>query len=504
MAEVGVGSPGAGASGGGSGPAGAGAPSAGGELRRDEVGLLGIVVTGVATVAPATSLLFSTAVLASIAGAAVPTICLFATIAVLATGWSLAKLSAAWPSAGSFVTFISRTMGARAALFVATAVLLGLIVVYSGIYYFVGDYLANAFLGTGAEPWPTVMAILFVAASLVPVALGVEIGVRVSLVLLAIEVLVIGIIVLAVVLAGGASGLSLKPFALPQGGFEPIALGFATAIILFTGFEYCVPLAEETRNARRNVPLAVVLSILLVGAIFVVGTWALVLAFDSVRALASSTDPLSDAATRYVSWVEPLVKWVLLSSFLGFGVGLNAAFARVMYRSAQAGLFPRRLGRLSASRGTPIAAALAFAVPPLVIGGVAKLFAGSDQTIPLFATSGTMLVILEYALVNVAAILMWARARRGGQRLGVVGHVLVPLVGIVVLGLPYYYSLKPGQPAPLDLVPWIALGILALAAIYTAVLLRRRPGIAGTAAALLAGERVAGEDEERPRVAVGA
>jgi amino acid transporter len=457
-------------------------------LRRDEVGLIGIVVVGLATVAPATSLLFSTAVLASIAGAAVPTICAFATVGVLCTGWSLARLTAVWPSAGSFVTFISRTMGGRAALFVATALLLGLITVYSGIYYFAGDYLSAAFFGTSAEPWSTVASVLFVVLSLVPVILGVQISVRAALTLVTIELAVIAVIIAATLLDGGARGITLEPFTLPEGGFGPIALGFATAIILFTGFEYCVPLAEETRDARRNVPLAVLLSIIVVGVIFVVGTWALVLAFPSVDALAESTDPLTAAAQQHAPVVEPLVRWVLLSSFLGFGVGLNAAFARVLYRSAQAGLFPRPMGRLWASRRTPVVAALCFAVPPLVIGGIGKAIAGTENTVPLFATAGTMFVILEYALVNVALILLYVRERRRGHRRSALADVVVPALGVVVLTLPYYYSLKPGQPSPLNLVPWLALGILALAAAYTASVLRRRPELTDTAGAVLAGE----------------
>jgi amino acid transporter len=458
-------------------------------LKRDQVTLLGAVMSGAAIMAPAASILFGVAVVAGIAGSAVPLIFLIAMLGVLATGNSLARFAREWPSAGSFVTFITRIFGSTAGLWIGVVALLGWLIAYAAVYLFVGDFIASDFLGGTTSKWVTAAAMVaYLGVVMVPVVRGVSISVRVSLIALAIEVVVIGIVCAAVLLDGGPRGISLHAFAFPSGGFQPIALGFATTVFLFGGFEQPVPLAEETRDARRNVPLAVFLCVVGIGALYVFSSWALVIAFGTGGALAQQADPLHAAASQYVHWLAPLVKFVLLSSFLGFGVAAINAVSRIVFNTAREGLLPAPLGRLHPTYRTPAVAAAAFAGVGLLIGLGSKLFTDTLTAVTLLSTAGSLLIISMYVLVNAALVVWWARERAEARVHSALTCVAVPLAGIVVLAAPYYYTLKPGQPSPLDLVPWVTGGIVLLAIAFVAWVKTSRPEQLASAGRILAGE----------------
>jgi hypothetical protein len=57
-------------------------------------------------------------------------------------------------------------------------------------------------------------------------------------------------------------------------GMTGVIAGAVGALLAFSGFEAAAPLAEETRNPRRNVPRAVLLSTILIGALYIFTTYA--------------------------------------------------------------------------------------------------------------------------------------------------------------------------------------------------------------------------------------
>ena len=71
------------------------------KLQRDQLGLFGIIMPGLAQVAPAFNLFFTTGVMVALAGASAPLIFLISMVGMGATASSLAQFSGVYPSAGS-------------------------------------------------------------------------------------------------------------------------------------------------------------------------------------------------------------------------------------------------------------------------------------------------------------------------------------------------------------------------------------------------------------------
>ena len=138
--------------------------------------------------------------------------------------------------------------------------LLGYIIAFGGIYIFVGQYIVQNVLND-PHIWgiTQIVTILYGVLVVVPVIIGLKVGVRTTVVLYAFEVILLLALAIAVLAKGGAQGLSSTPFHWPGGsGPKDIFIAFSLAVLAFGGFEGAAPLAEETRNPRRNVPLAVI------------------------------------------------------------------------------------------------------------------------------------------------------------------------------------------------------------------------------------------------------
>src|SRR6202451_3050047 len=113
------------------------------QLERNQLGLFGIIMPGLAQIAPAFNLFFTTGVMVGLAGASAPLIFLISMVAMVATASSLAQFAGVYPSAGSLITYITRSIGTRVAVAIGVITILGYIIAFGGIYIFVGSYIVQ-------------------------------------------------------------------------------------------------------------------------------------------------------------------------------------------------------------------------------------------------------------------------------------------------------------------------------------------------------------------------
>ena len=303
-------------------------------LERDQLGLFGVIMPGLAQVAPAFNLFFTTGYMVLLAGASAPLIFLISMVGMGATASSLAQFSGVYPSAGSFITYITRAIGTRVAVAIGVITVLGYIIAFGGIYIFVGSYIVQNVLGN-PHVWGITQIVTIVYGALVvaPVIVGLKFGVRITVALYVFEVVLLLALSLTILAKGGASGLSATPFTWPGGKSNDVLLAFSLAVLAFGGFEAAAPLAEETRDPRRTVPLAVLGTVLVSGIIYVVGSYALVTSFGvgHAGALASDQNPFHTAARSFLPFLAPVITWVFLSSVTSSYVAANTQTSRVIF-----------------------------------------------------------------------------------------------------------------------------------------------------------------------------
>jgi amino acid transporter len=306
--------------------------------------------------------------------------------------------------------------------------------------------------------------------------------------------LVLSVTILA---RGGASGLSATPFHWPSGGAgHDVLLAFGLAVLAFGGFEAAAPLAEETRDPRRNVPIAVLGAVVVSGIIYVVGSYALVTAFGvgHAGALAADGNPFHTAANAFIPFVAPLITWIFLSSVTSSYVAANTQTSRVIFAGARGGLWSHALAGVSPRFKTPAAAAIAFVAPSILIGVVSTAFTDPGTASGFLGVYGILGLIIMYLVANVALVVEWAKFRSQGIRKNAWLWVVTPVIGVAVLAIPIWGDLRPGQPSPFNALPWLTLALIAVGVIYPFALNALRPHALERAPALLEGDEAAAVD----------
>ena len=320
---------------------------------------------------------------------------------------------------------------------------------------------------------------------------GLKFGVRTTVVLYVFEVVLLLVLAIAVLAQGGAQGLSGTPFSWPSGsGTKDIFIAFSLAVLAFGGFEAAAPLAEETRNPRRNVPLAVIGTVVISGILYVFCSYALIIAFGPghIGALTADGNPFQTAAKQFISPLAPLITWIFLTSVTSSYVAANTQTSRVIFAGARGGLWPRSLAAISPRFRTPWAAAIAFVAPSIAIGVISTAFTDPGTAVGLLSTYGILGLVLMYLMANVALIVQWARFRRQGVHKNVWAWVVTPVIGVLVLAIPVWGDLRPGQPAPYSYLPWLTLALIAAGIGYMLVLRALKPRTLDQAVGLLEGE----------------
>ncbi len=434
-----------------------------------------------ANIAPAMSFYFSFGLIVSTAGIAAPLTVIAAAVAIGLLGNTLAQFSRSQPSTGSFVTFVGKAFGGYSAVVTAVVLCVGYIIAVASVVAISGGWtetiIQHYFSVT--IPWQ-ILTLLLTGGALFLIIGGAKPSTNVAAAFFAFE-LVLLVVVGCVLLIQHSGYINLKPFN-PSNlhrGFSGLSLGFPLAVYLFVGWENSAAMAEESRNPRRAVPKAVFSSIAVITVLYVFLSYATVVGFDeNATTLSAASVPFLTAAQGIGSL---LVFFVYIAGFTSILSSLIAAAnsqARIIFSSGREGLLPPFTAKVTAKSRTPWVAFVIFLGIAL---GLCYIFGWSNNanaTVVFFgeiATLGTILIALTYLVANLA-LPVYVR-RLHPDTFSPITHLVLPLVGAVAIGYPLYELVKPGQPAPFDKYPWIALGVVVVALIYGAFVYLRDPGL---------------------------
>jgi amino acid transporter len=183
------------------------------------------------------------------------------------------------------------------------------------------------------------------------------------------------------------------------GGLHAIFTAIATGGIVFSflGFRQGVELAGETSNPKRNVPIAVVGSVLITGLIYVLLQVAFIAAVQPSALskgwsgvsgqITNSAGPLAAIATTIgLGWLATLLYIDAVISPADTGLIYTTVTGRLSYAMAKNGNAPRALARTT-PRGVPLLSLLL----TFVVGLIVFLPFPSWQQLVGFITSATVL-----------------------------------------------------------------------------------------------------------------
>jgi amino acid transporter len=248
------------------------------------------------------------------------------------------------------------------------------------------------------------------------------------------------------------------------------------AILAFIGFEAAAPLGEEAREPRRTIPRAVVYSAVLIGAFYVLCSYAWVYGAGFDNFLTQATEnPDPWRALGKVFWHTG---WILVffaiinSAIANANAGVNAA-TRVLYAMARNGAMPEPLARTHPRYRTPHIAIILNVVGGTIIALLLGWKWGPLLAFATIATAITVVVILIYIAVCLGTIVYYRRERR--SEFNPILHFVFPLLGAAAFAFPLYYQYKDWPDNPLGYGNWVALIWIALGILLTLFVSTMRP-----------------------------
>jgi amino acid transporter len=333
-----------------------------------------------------------------------------AAAAMALTVGSYAELSTRFPVSAGEAAYVRAATKSRAA---STAVglltlLIGIVAsatVSLGAAGYIGEYVA---LPRGVIAGAVLIALGAVAAW------GILESVLIASVFTLIEVGGLALIVVA----GLQAGVPVAAVLTTPPPLEPAVLsgiGYASllAFFAFIGFEDLANVVEEAKVPHRDIPRAMVLT-LIVSTLLYLLVAAIAVAAVAPEALAASPAPLA-LVMRSLTGASPLlISLIAIVATLNTILAQLSMAARVIYGMAKQNDLPAALGAVHARTGTPVVATA------LVVGATLVL----ALTVPFerLAEGTSLATLAVFAMVNLSLLRLRARAEPSPHP-----HVRVPV-----------------------------------------------------------------------------
>jgi amino acid transporter len=376
----------------------------------------------------------------------------FGSLMLLAVALNIRVFARRSASAGSLYDFARRAFGARGSLLCGWALLWAYALVgVAGLTGFA--VFCNALLGIAHVSVPSIIPLLGC------LGVGLSLAYRdirlstITLLLMEAGSVTLILILFAFILNHHGWAVDRDQLALRGASLPGVALGATIAIFSLVGFESATSLGEEAHDPLSTIPTAVILSVLVSGAFFVVCAYVEVLGAHGLPTpldkLGTPLDALADAA-QVPALKAAIDAGALLSSFSVALAALNAG-GRIVFTMSRTRLFPAFFDRSHPQFRTPhvalwfFAAAVAAVGAGMLLGGVTPLDAFNDT-----ATLGSFGFVAIYAFVALGAPLYLKR--RGELR---PGNVALAIFTLALLLIPAVGSVYPVPPPPGNTFPYI-------------------------------------------------
>ncbi|WP_432512162.1 APC family permease [Kineococcus sp. SYSU DK001] len=467
--------------------------------------MLGAVVIGISTIAPAYTLTGALGPTASAVGEHLPAIFVVGFVPMLLVAIGYRALNSAMPDAGTTFTWGSRAFGPWIGWMGGWGLLAATILVLSNLAGVAVDflYLMLAQL-TGDDsladltrnvPLNVATCLVFMALACWIAYRGLEATKVVQYVLVAFQVLVLvwfAVAAFAHVSAGTApGGLSIDPeWFNPFGvdSFSSFAAGVALSVFIYWGWDVVLTMNEETQGERTTPGRAAVATVLAIVVLYL----ALALAVLSYSGTGTEGLGLGNEDIQENIFVAlagpvmgPFAILMSLSVLSSSAASLQSTFlspARTMLAMGHYGALPAKYAKVSPRFQSPGYATVVAGVIASVFYVVMRVL--SEDVLSDTIAGLSMMVCFYYGITALACV-WYFRGSWYGSASAFLSRCLAPLVGGILLLVFFVQtavdSMDPdygsgSQVGGIGLVFLLGVGVLALGVVVMVVQFLRRPG----------------------------
>ncbi|MEZ0491140.1 APC family permease [Kineococcus sp. TBRC 1896] len=379
---------------------------------KGSLGATGITAMVVAAAAPLTVMTGIAPLAIAIGGIGAPAgyLAALVVLAIFAVGFT--TMTRVTGGAGAFYSYITLGLGRSVGAAAGLVAVMSYNALQVGLYGLLGlQFQATVARLTGLTlPW-WLYAFGAIAVVWALGRRGIDVGARLLGVLLAAETLVLAVLVVAIVVRGGANGLSLTTFS-PEALRDPGLIGIlGFCFAAFAGFESTALYRREARHPERSIPRATFGAVAFLGLFYALVVWAVVQALGDTEARAAAgADPVTlftSVMDRYAgAWATDVMAVLVLTSVLAAQIAFHNAINRYSFTLARDGLLPAALAHAHPRFASPARAGAAQSVLALVVVAGAALI-GADPYLQLVIyvnTPGAIGIMALQTLTSVAVV----------------------------------------------------------------------------------------------------
>lgn len=422
------------------------------------LGLWAIVGLGLGYMTP--TVLFDTfGIVTKETNGVVPLTYLMALVVMIFTAISYGRMSKIFPTAGSSYTYTREAIHPRLGFLVGWAALLDYLLLPLVNALIIRLYMTSLFPSVPGWIW----VVGFVAGITALNAWSMKSTSKLNFLLVAFAIVMIGaFLVLAVVQLyhGMGQGTLFTSEPLFHSGVAlPAVLSGATVVCFsFIGFDAITMYAEEARK-KSDVAKAIIITLLIGGAIFLVTGFVAQSVFPDVAGFHLVDDTLPEMAMQVGGRVfQMLFMSAAFAATVASALASHASVSRLLHVMGRNGvLHPKRVfASVHPRRHTPVGS--------VVVVGLVSLLAISPS-LELISSMINFGALVAFTFVNLSVIAYFVWRRREYRTMKQVAHNLVlPLVGTAMTGILWSFLHKDALIAG---IVWAAIGV-----IYAVVLTR--------------------------------
>ena len=426
-------------------------PHAGGELKRS-MGMWALLFFSVGSII-GSGIFVILGVAIPKAGPAILLSFLFAAIAALFSALSYAELASTIPASGSSYSYTYVTLGEIVAWAVGWMLMLEYGISVAAVAVGWGEYL-NEFLGSFGVQIPAALtnppaeggvinlpAIIVIAACTLLLVRGTSESARLNAVFVLLK---IGILIFfSVVALTVFDGSNLEPF-LPL-GLLGVTAAAGQVFFSYIGFDAASTAGEEARNPRRDLPIAIVGSLVVVTVLYLLVTVAALgaqpwqdFAGQGSEATLAKVANLATGGT----WAGNVIAIGAIISIFSVVLVTLYGQTRILFAISRDGLLPRVFQRVNPRTQTPVAGTLILGVIIAIPAGFVSLGQLAEAT-----SIGTL---GAFAIVNIGVIVLRKRQPDLPRGFKTPLFPITPILGIIFIGI---------VVSGLEAVTWLAFGI---------------------------------------------
>lgn len=413
-----------------------------GTLKR-ALGVPSLVLFGLVYMVPLT--VFTTYGIVTVeSGGRVPLAYVVTLAAMIFTARSYARMAAAYPVAGSAYAYTQKTFGAPVGFLAGWSLLLDYLFLPMLNYLVIGLYLNAA---VPAIPEWVIVVVTIVIVTVLNI-IGIVSVARANAVIIAVQaVFIVVFLVMAVVAITGSGTVDvMAPFTGDgtAGGMAPVLAGAAILCLSFLGFDAVSTLSEEAKDARRDVPKAIMLATVICGILFVILSYVSQLVFPSNAFADVDSGSLDVMTAAGGAFLSAFFTAAYVAGATGSALTSQASVARILYAMGRDGVLPRKVfGYVSVRFRTPTWAILAVSVISLLAIVIDLAILASVVSFgALVAFSAVNLTVIKHYFVD------------AGEK-NVLNNLILPGIGFALTV--WLWTSLSGEALKIGLI-WLAVG----------------------------------------------